>query len=500
MTSQLSNDVSVSRPAGSGRETKRPARSISSGAYLALLGLAVLLVIGIFTLDGRELKASLAIILMLDLLILKFPIAVAMGASGILGVWAISGERAVIRTLMDVPYGTAASWSMSVLPMFILLGMILWRSGATAKVFNAARAWLGWLPGGQAITTNLAGAGLAAASGSTIGITYALGRIGIPEMLRSGYDRRLAVGSVITAGLPGQLIPPSLLMVVYAGIVNAPVGQALLAGIVPGLMVAAVSIIMIVLLAVFAKGMVPRGANASPKTSWDERWRTLTHVAPLPLLIFIVMGGMYAGFFTATEGAAFGVLGALLIALLSLGWKRFITSVKESVVATIAATGAIFLVLIGAGLLNRLMSMSGIANWFAGVVQDAELGPVTFTLLCLLVFLILGMFIEPMSMMLLSIPILMPTLLDLEINLLWFGVLTVLMAELGGITPPVGVLSFVLYKLVQDPEVNQGQKIKLSDIFIAGAFALPVVGFVILMLFLFPELVTWLVDSASVKG
>ncbi|MGF9660485.1 TRAP transporter large permease [Arthrobacter crystallopoietes] len=482
------------RPDAVGKKPK------SNPTYFALLGLALILCLGIFVLDGGELKASLAILLMLDLLVMKVPIAVSMGLPGLVGVWAISGDRAVVRSLMDIPFGTAASWSMSVLPMFILLGMILWRSGATTKVFDAARAWLGWLPGGQAITTNLAGAGLAAASGSTIGITYALGRIGIPEMLRSGYDRRLAVGSVITAGLPGQLIPPSLLLVVYAGIVNVPVGQALLAGIVPGLLVAAVSVVMIVLLAVFAKGVVPRGRDAAPAATWPDRWRTLANVIPLPALIAVVMGGMYLGFFTATEGAAFGVAGALLIAAFALKGKQFVTAVKESVVSTIAASGAVFLVLIGAGLLNRLMSLSGIANSFSETIESMGLGPTGFVLLSMVVFLILGMFIEPMSMMLLSIPILMPTLLELEINLFWFGVITVLMAELGGITPPVGVLSFVLYKLVQDRDVNQGRRISITDIFTAGVFALPVVGLVIFLLFLFPELVTFLAESSSVQG
>ncbi len=213
-----------------------------------------------------------SLVMMITLLCLRVPVALTMIVPSFAGLYAMRGERTVTSALTSLPYDEVASWTLSVVPMFVLMGLLLWRSGMTDSLYTAARQWLGWLPGGLAVGTNIAGSGLAAVSGSTTGTTYALGRIGIPEMLKAGYDRRLAVGAVLVAGLPGQLIPPSILLVLYAGIAEVPVGKALLAGIGPGILVSIMFTTAIILIAVFAKDVAgTKESRAERRTSHGAR-------------------------------------------------------------------------------------------------------------------------------------------------------------------------------------------------------------------------------------
>ena len=212
-----------------------------------------------------------ACVLMLDAdLPARCPVAVAMIVPALLGSYALRGERLVESILTTLPYQQVANWTLSVVPMFILMGLLLWKAGLTESLYAAGRHWLGWLPGGLAVGTNLAGAGLASVSGSSVGTTYALARIGIPEMLKAGYDKRLAIGAVIVAGLPGQLIPPSIMLVIYAGIAEVPIGPQLLAGIGPGLLVAALFTVMIVMFA--RRWAVARADHAEhhPAATWRD--------------------------------------------------------------------------------------------------------------------------------------------------------------------------------------------------------------------------------------
>ncbi|SEB74524.1 Tripartite ATP-independent transporter, DctM component [Paramicrobacterium humi] len=198
-----------------------------------------------------------SLILMLVLIFLGMPVGLTMVLAGALGIYSIVGLRGMNDSLANLPYAAVASWSLSVLPMFILMGLLLWRSGITGRLFEAARVWLHWLPGGLAVTTNFAGAGLAAVSGSTAGITYAIGRLSIPEMLKSGYNTRYATGTVLMSGLAGQLIPPSILSVIYAGVAGTSVGQQLLAGIVPGVAVALIFAVQLILMATIRPSLAP---------------------------------------------------------------------------------------------------------------------------------------------------------------------------------------------------------------------------------------------------
>jgi C4-dicarboxylate transporter, DctM subunit len=441
-----------------------------------------------------EYVGLLAIVMMLTMMMMKMPIAVAMIVPGILGIYAIAGWAAAEGMMRSMPYGAVASWSLSVLAMFVFMGLLLWRSGVSERLYISARQWIGWVPGGLAVGTNFAGAGLAAVSGSTIGTTYALARIGIPEMLKAGYDRRLAVGSVLMAGTGGQLIPPSILLVVYAGVAEVPVGPQLLAGLLPGILLAVLYGCMIFGLGVARGGQLVGAGRARIIATWSERFRSLRSVWTLPVLALLVIGGMYTGVMTATEAGAAGAFGALLITLWVLRKGGFGGAISEALSATTRAVAAIFFLVIGAQILARLLAISGLARNVATHITELGLGRIQFLLLMVLVYLILGMFMEPISMMLLTVPILMPTLAAFDISLLWFGVFVVFLGELAMITPPVGILTFIVHGIAQESDVNLGTQITLGDTFRGVLWFLPISVVLLIIMIVYPDFVLWIPD------
>lgn len=436
----------------------------------------------------------LVITLSIVLLLMGVPVGMSMLTAAILGLYALAGTRVVVSTLKTVSYDATASWSYSVIPMFIMMGMILWKSGLTSSAFTAARDWLGWMPGGLAVATNFAGATLAASSGSTIGITYALGHVSIPEMLRSGYHPQLAVGSVAAAGTLGQIIPPSLLLVVYAGAAGVAVGPQLLAGIVPGLTLALAFAVLIVVIAMIKPSWAPRIDTSG--ITWAMRWRSLMGVLPVALVVLIVIGGLMAGIFTATEAGVFGMLGALILGIINMVHAGrggdVMGMLKESLSGTLTGTASIFLLIIGVVVLTRAMALSQVPNALAGLIVDMGLGRVQLLLLLIVVYLILGMFMDTLAMMLLTIPVVVAPLQAVGVDLLWFGVFLVVMAEVGLLTPPLGILAYVVHRIASNPQANLGRDISLSTVFLGVMPFAAMAIVVILIMIIFPDMVTWL--------
>lgn len=371
--------------------------------------------------------------------------------------------------------------------MFVMMGMLLNRSGAATGIFDGVRALFGRLPGGLAITTNLTGSGMGAASGSTLGITYALGRIALPEMVtKSGYDKRLASAAVLMAGTGGQLIPPSILLVIYAGIAQVPVGEQLAAGIVPGIALAVLYAIATWLLSVFVPKLAPRDKPSS--MSFTRRLRSVAGVWPVLLLVGIIVGGLYSGIFTATQAGAFGVLGAIFVVLVDSGPRKLGQVAMPAARDTAAATGAIFLVLIGGAIYARFMALSGVPQVLADWLGNVAASPIVFLLLVLVLYLVLGMVMDPTAMMLITVPILLPLAITVGVDPLVFGVLVVLLGELAVITPPVGILVFAVQRIAKDAGIN----LTLRDAFTGAMWFYPVaIGLAILLIF-FPEIVQWL--------
>lgn len=444
----------------------------------------------------REAIGVAAVVMMLGLIFLRMPVAIAMIVPSLIGMYALRGERLVESTLTTLAYTEIANWTLSVVPMFIFMGLLLWKAGLTESLYAAGRLWLNWMPGSLAVGTNLAGAGLAAVSGSTVGTTYALARIGIPEMLKAGYDKRLAIGSVIVAGLPGQLIPPSIMLVIYAGIAEVPIGPQLLAGVGPGLLVAALFTVMIM---IYSRRWVPaESAHALKQTiTWGQRFHAAGRTWPVPLVIGVIIFGMFSGVFTATEAGAFAAFLSLLVTFVWQRGRAAFRSIIDASTATVSSVGAIFLMLVGVEALSRMFTLTGISTGFADLVESMDLNRVSFLLLMMVVYIVLGTFMEPLPMMVLTIPILMPTLIALDVSLLWYGVFAVFMGELAVVTPPVGILAFIIHSITKEPEVNQGQTITLNDVFNACWYFMPMAVVVTVILIFFPEIATWLPSLGS---
>jgi C4-dicarboxylate transporter, DctM subunit len=475
---------------------RRPTRSWVLLAIMVAFNVGC--VVALMTPMTREGVGLASIGLMLGLIFLRMPVAIAIFFAGLLGLWALRDWKLVESTLATITMSVVDDWTLSVIPMFVLMGFLLWKAGLTDKLFAAGKQWLGWLPGGLAVGTNVAGAGLAAVSGSSVGMTYALTRMSMPEMLKAGYHPRLAIGAIMVAGLPGQLIPPSIMLVIYAGIAEVPVGPQLVAGVLPGILVATMFTLLIVGLAIARPSLVGgRGRRLQDAAvPWSERFRSLGGTWPIPLVIAVIVVAMFSGVFTATEAGAAAAGLALIIAVVSMRKSRTRwAELRGAAVATVSSIGAIFFMLVGVAVLSRLLSLTGISNGFADFINHLQLDKVEFLIMMTVVYLILGTFMEPLPIMVLTVPILLPTLASLDISLLWFGVFAVFMGEIAILTPPVGILSFIIHTLLRDPSVSNGQKISIGEVFRSVLWFLPMALAVVAILIAFPDLATFLVPS-----
>lgn len=469
-----------------------PLRRRPGGLILGVLTvMATGAVIGIFAADDSLLVGLFALLLMLSMVLLRIPIALTLIVPALLGMWSIGGMRLLRSMLSTAPFTEIASWSLSVIPMFVFMGVVLASTGLAESMYRVARQWLWWLPGGLAVGTNFAGAGLAAVTGSTMGTIYTLARVGVPEMLKAGYDRRLAIVSIMAAGLPGQLIPPSIMLIVYAGIVQSPVGSQLMAGVVPGVLVAGVFAAVLMTIGYLTRGSLVHHSS-EPRAGFGMMMRSLGQIWPIPVIMVIIIGGMFTGFFTATEAGAAAAVVTVVLGAAKFAKARNWRPLGDAILETLGSTGMIFLLILGASYFSNLLSLTGISAAFADLIDDAGFTRLTFLLVMFVVYLILGMFMDTLSMILLTVPVLLPTFASLDISPIWFGVFVVLMAEVGLYTPPVGMLSFLIHGLLQNPQVNLGRRITLGDVFVAAFWLLPGVLVVVALLIFFPEIALWL--------
>ena len=386
----------------------------------------------------------LALVGLLVLIGLRVPIGFALIGVSFLGLWGIAGTRAAMSMLSTIPYTSSASWTLSSIPMFLLMGYFAYHSGLTRGLFEAARVWWGWLPGGLAIASLAGASGFAAVSGSSVACSAAVGRIAIPEMHRQGYDLRIATGSVAAGGTIGALIPPSIILILFGIQSNSSINALFVGGLIVGLGSLAFYILAVLAVWLRAPGTLPR---AEPYTMGD-RWAKTLEIWPVLLLILAVLGGLFAGFFTATEAGAVGAFSALVIGVLrrSLSWQGF----RESLVDTLLASGALFIIAIGANLFTRLVALSGISGEIATLVEGLGLGTTGLLILITLIYLALGMFLEPIGALLLTLPLFLPLIGMHGVDKIWFGVLVAKLLEIGMITPPVGLNVFVIHSVARD--------------------------------------------------
>src|SRR5215510_12948542 len=372
---------------------------------------------------------------MLVLIALRVPIGIAMGATAFAGFWYLRNFNVALSALSDTPFVFAASWDLSAIPMFLLMGAVAANSGIGTALFRAAHAWFGALPGGLAVATNWACAGFGAASGSSIAAAATMARIAVPEMLKAKYDKGLATGVCASGGTLDALIPPSITFVIYGVFAEVSVPKLLIAGVLPGLLTAAVYMIMIMVRCSLNPSLAPPVAFADRAALWRERRASLAGIWPILVLIVGVIGGLYAGVITPTEG---GAVGATLAAVIGIAQRKLtLAGFLESLEDAMATTAQLFFVGIGAILYTKFLALSGTADMFKQLIGQWALDPLLLVIAVSIVYIILGTFMDPLGMILLTIPVFVPMFASLDLDLVWFGVLVVKYIGISLLTPPL---------------------------------------------------------------
>jgi tripartite ATP-independent transporter DctM subunit len=380
-----------------------------------------------------------SIVCLLILLAFRIPVAIALIGVSIGGISAILNFDVALSMLTSKPYEFLSKWTLSAVPMFLMMGFVCYHSGLTAGLFSFAKICFRWLPGGLAISSIFASSGFAAVSGSSVACAAAMGKIAIPEMVRSGYKPSFACGTIAAGGTIGALIPPSILMIVYGTFTQTSISNIFLGGVVIGLLTALAYSLIVLLVSLLRPDIVPRHEEGS----FDYKiTQALQDVWPVLVLGLIVFGGMFSGFFTATEAGAVGAGGSILIAFIlrRLSFKTF----KNSIVETLCTTSSLLIIGVGASMFTVLLSLSGVSVYFSNLLATWDLSYFELMLIIILIYLVLGLFMEPFGAMLITLPVFLPVLIDFDISLVWFGVLVVKLLEIGMITPPVGMNIFVI--------------------------------------------------------
>jgi tripartite ATP-independent transporter DctM subunit len=411
------------------------------------------------------------------LLALRVPIAIAMMAIAFGGVWLMLGINPAIGVLANTPYEFVASWTLSAVPMFLLMGFIAFHGGLTAGLFDAAKVGLRKVPGGLGIAAIVACSGFASVCGSSLATAASLGRIAIPEMVRAGYKPSFATGALAAGGTIGALIPPSILMIIYGVFAETSVTQVFLGGISVGLLT---YVILILLVAYFRKDIIPEVPAGVAEL--DGR-KVMIAVWPILALIVLVFGGLFSGLFTATEAGAVGAAGAIgLVAITGrLNWMVL----RQSVLETLGTCASIFIIGVGAVMFTRFLGLSGVAGLISTSVQGAQLGYFELMFVIVVIYLILGMFMEPFGAMLVTLPVLMPVLSAHNIDSVWFGVFVVKLLEIGMITPPLGMNVFVVRNVAAEYAT-------LTDVFKGVALFLIADLVLVSVLVAFPDIILFL--------
>ncbi|RMD47386.1 MAG: TRAP transporter large permease [Alphaproteobacteria bacterium] len=415
--------------------------------------------------SGFEL-AILGFVLMLGAIFLRVPIAAAMAATGFIGTWIVHGTAApMLAQLKTLAYDTFSSYSLSIVPLFLLMGQFATKSGMSRALFDAAAVWLGHRRGGIALAAVGACAGFGAVCGSSLATASTMGQVALPEMRRHGYSGALATGVLAAGGTLGILIPPSVILVIYAILTEQNIVKMFIAALIPGILAA---IGYMIAVSIYVR-LVPDAARTIPPRSWGERWRALIGIWPVVLIFGLVMGGIAGDWnwaqdgvqalFTPTEGAAVGAVATGLYGMWTggLDWKGF----RESVLSTASATGMIFLILLGAQIFNSFLAITqapqGIADW----VSAQGFAPLTVLAAMLVLYLIFGCVMDSLSMILLTIPVFFPIIEALDFGLsaeeaaIWFGILALIVVEVGLITPPVGMNLFIIHAMARDVPITR---------------------------------------------
>jgi tripartite ATP-independent transporter DctM subunit len=376
------------------------------------------------------------------LLVSGMRIAYATALCGLLGLWALRGYGPAAGFAGLMPYSESSHYTLLVLPLFVLMGYLAHHAGITRNIFWTARQWLGHLPGGLAIATIFGCAGFAAACGASTASAAVMGRVALPELKRFGYDEKVAAGCVAAGGTLATMIPPSVILVIYGFIAEQSIGALLLAGILPGILQATTYSVMLYIRFRINPALGPSISSVG----WTERIKSLSGTWGIMVLIFIVLGSIYTGFATPTEAAGIGALGAFVMALPRM--RR--GDLKKSLLETARTTAMMFAIIIGVLIFVRFLAFSGVPAALVDTALELDVNRYVILIAILALYLVLGMFLDGIGMLLLTIPIVLPAVTALGFNPIFFGILVVRMIEIGLITPPVGLNAFVLKGVAPD--------------------------------------------------
>lgn len=427
---------------------------------------------------------------MVVLLLLRIPIAVVLVTTGYVGIVAFMAARGDgvdlargLRTansfIGEIPYTSTAVYTFTTIPMFMLMGYLASEAGFTRDIYRAARLWLARVPGGLAVASSVGCALFAAISGSSLATAAAMGRMAVPEMLARGYDKGLATGVVAASGTLGSLIPPSILMILYAIFTNQSIAKLFVAGILPG----ALSLAMYVLMMTIRVKINPSLAPPVPQVSMREKLGSLKSTWGMLSAIVLVVAGLYTGTFTPMEAGAIGAAVVFLLSVFSGRLKRKNTSAafKE----TLKSTSMLFAAVMGAYMVTSFTSLTGIAGDLAVWAGSFDVHPVVILVSLSLLYVFLGTFMGPIEIMLLTLPAVIPIIQGLGFDLIWFGIIMIKYLEIGLVSPPVGINCFIIKAMVD-------KSVRLGDIFRGVSWFIAMDIVTIALLIAFPEIVTFL--------
>jgi len=425
----------------------------------------------------------IAIIAMVLLALLGIPIGFALGVVGAAGLWFVGGFNFMSVTMQTMPFEFMNNYTFVVLPMFILMGLVAQSTGIITQLYTAAHRWTSNVRGGLLLATVMASTGFAAISGSTMVNAALFTKIAIPEMIRYGYHVGIGGGAVAASGVLAALIPPSLSFVIYGFLTGESIGQLLIAGLVPGLVTAAVFVLGVL----FLVRMKPDWAPLSnEKFSLFDRIFILKDLWPTILLITVVLGGIYTGFMPPSAAGAIGAVGALILALV----KRKLTKslAKDCMQQTIIMTSVLTIIIMGGILFARFLTLAGFLSSLLGFVNEIGISKYMLIGFVIILFIVLGMFVDTLSIWVISVPVLHPLALSLGINPLWFAVFIVKLSEIGVISPPVGLNLFAVMS------ASDGH-IRISQLYMGVIPFIAMEAVTLIILLLFPELATWLPEQ-----
>ena len=414
----------------------------------------------------------------LVLIAFELPVGIAMGLVGAIGYAAINGTGAMGYVLGTAVFDSVSNYGLSVIPLFLMMGVFAARSGLSRDLFAFVNAFVGHLRGGLAIASIGACAGFGAICGSSLATVATITPVALPEMRRYGYDDKLAAGAIAAGGTLGILIPPSIILMVYALLTEQSLGRLFVAAIIPGIL----GTVLYSMGVMVMTRVNPKLGPAGPRSTWSERWRATRAVWPVLALFGLVMGGIYVGWFSPTEAAAVGAAGAVLVAVVRGALKRDV--LRDSIMETIEISGTLFLVMMGAAVFNFFIETTQLPQLLIQAVNSSGLPPLGIMVLIIAFYVVLGCFMDALSMILLTVPFVFPVIKALGFDPIWFGIVIVTVVEIGLITPPIGMNLFVIIGVAKD--------LKTRDV-VRGVLPFILCDIVrVIVLVAFPILVTWL--------